>query len=491
MVSRTMKIVFCVALCLAARSPVAAANQTPISLDVGAHLFVDDYLIAQAIDLARTTHPPEKLPRPILPKAESWHQQPMFFQKVLRDPQTGTFRMWYNVKNPGATPSVCFCYAESDDGMHWTRPNLGLVSVHGSKKNNIIDAPTGHFGLFLVDEGADCEEPARRYKMAYYNAARRGTGLHVAFSADGFRFKPYSGNPVIRDDAGNRYRAGYVNVIGDVIDGCWDPLARQYLLGCKINAEGYPGKPHWLAEGWRRTVGVTVSRDFVAWRRPWQIILPDPVNGVEEFYGFQPLVRGTLYLGLLRVLRDDLPADPDGPVEGIGWTELISSRDGKKWTRHQEKFIDRNPAPGSWDHAMAWAGSLLTVGDKDYVYFCGYSAGHKVGDRQNGLAILRKNGFVSRDAGNKKGVLRTPLVLLRGTRITVNARAGGEMRARLLDAAGRPIPGFDVEDCSPIQGDSVSLPLRWKGSLTTMKGKPVQLEFHLRDARLYGFDLLE
>ncbi|HLA84953.1 MAG TPA: hypothetical protein VJL29_09175 [Thermoguttaceae bacterium] len=468
-----------------------AADKKPIPLDVGPHLFVDDYLIEQSIHLARTTHQPEKLPRPILSKAEPWHQQPLYFQKVLHDPRTSKFRMWYNVKNPGVKPSVCFCYAESDDAVHWTRPNLGLVSVNGSKRNNVIDAPFGHFGLFFVDEGDNCREPARRYKMAYYNAGRRGTGLHVAFSADGFRFKPYSGNPVIQGDAGKRFASGYANVIGDVIDGCWNPLTGQYLLGCKITEGGYPGKPHWLPEGWRRTVGMTVSKDFITWRRPWQIILPDPANGMEEFYGFQPLIRGTLYLGLLRVLRDDLPADPGGPVEGIGWTELISSRDGKNWTRYQDRLIDRNPAPGSWDHAMAWAGNLLAVGDKDYLYFCGYSAGHKVGDRQNGLAILRKNGFVSRDADNKEGVLRTPLVVIHGHRITVNACVRGEMRLRLLDPLGRPIPGFDLQDCSPVQGDSVSLPLRWRGSLATLKNMPVRMEFHLQNTQLYGFDVLE
>jgi hypothetical protein len=479
-------------LCVGAGSALPAATAPkPLRLDAGPQLFVDQLLIEQATNLVRTTHPPEKLAQPILPKAEKWHQQPMYFQRVLRDPRTGKFRMWYNVKNPGAEPSVCFCYAESDDGIHWTRPNLGLVSVSGSRSNNILDAPFGHFGLSFIDEGASCTEPARRYKMAYYNARGAGKGLHVAFSADGFSFKPFSGNPVIQDDVRTPYKDGYTNIISDIIDGCWDPLGKQYLLGCKIEAGGYPGKPHWIDVGWRRTVGVTVSKDFITWQKPWQIVLPDPANGIEEFYGFQPIVRGTLYLGLLRVLRDDLPADEGGPVEGIGWTELISSRDGRHWTRYQERFIDRNHQPGTWDHAMAWAGSPLTVGDKDYIYFCGYSAGHKIGDRQNGLAILRKNGFVSRDAGANEGSLRTPLVVLNGSRLTVNARVNGEMRARLLDSAGQPIPGFDVGDCSPIRGDSVSLPLQWKRVLAALKGRPVRMEFFLRDAQFYGLDVID
>ena len=30
------------------------------------------------------------------------------------------------------------CYAESKDGIHWTRPELGLVEFEGSKRNNIF-----------------------------------------------------------------------------------------------------------------------------------------------------------------------------------------------------------------------------------------------------------------------------------------------------------------------------------------------------------------
>jgi hypothetical protein len=28
------------------------------------------------------------------------------------------------------------CYAVSEDGLHWEKPNLGLVEYNGSKENN-------------------------------------------------------------------------------------------------------------------------------------------------------------------------------------------------------------------------------------------------------------------------------------------------------------------------------------------------------------------
>jgi len=466
----------------------ALIGAEPIQLSPGPQLFVDDYLVEQGRGLVRTTHQPEKLPEPILAKAESWHLQPLFFQKVIRDPHSGLFRMWYNIKNPGGGPYVCYAYAESEDGIRWVRSNLGLVSVAGSTNNNLIAAPTGHFGLFLVDEGPGYSDPARRYKLAYF-----GEGLCLAFSADGRRFVEYPENPVIPWNADDTpvYDPGYENVISDIIDGCWDPLRKQYLLSCKIEKGGFPGKPHHHHEGWRRCVGMSVSNDFVHWRRPWFIVTPDPNNGVEEFYGFQPMVRGDLYIGFLRVLRDDLPVDAGGPVEGVGWTELITSRDGESWTRYQDTFIDRNHKSGAWDHAMAWVGDCVTVGDRDYIYYCGYSAGHKVGDRQNGLAVLRKNGFVSRDAGAAGGSLLTPLVAFSGAHVTVNANIEGELRVRVLNKGGNAVPGFDWADCEPIQGDSVSHIVRWKSAVASLKGKPVRLEFSLRRTQLYGFDLVE
>ena len=468
----------------------ALTGAEPIQLSPGPQLFVDDYLVEEGKGLVRTTHPPEKLPDPILAKAESWHLQPMFFQKVVYDDGASPrFRMWYNIKNPGAEPSVCYAYAESDDGIRWRRPRLGLVSVGDATDNNLIDAPLGEFGLFLVDDGPEFPDSARRYKMAHYDAE----GLFVAFSSDGRRFSPYPENPVIPRDSGEipDWAPGYVNIISDIIDGCWDPLRKRYLLACKIADSGYPGKPHYHWEGWRRCVGMSVSEDFIHWRKPWLIVTPDPKNGIEEFYGFQPMVRGDLYIGFLRVLRDDLSADPGGAVRGIGWTELMTSRDGENWTRYQEKFVDRNHELGVWDHAMAWVGDCVTVGDRDYIYYCGYSAGHKVGDRQNGLAVLRRNGFVSRDAGAAGGSLLTPLVVLSGAHVMVNANIGGELRVRILNQGGNAVPGFDWADCEPIQGDSVSHSVRWKSAVASLKGRPVRLEFSLRRTQLYGFDLVE
>ena len=443
-----------------------------MTLYIGPNLFIDDYLIAESRGLTRTTHQPEKLPDPVLD-----HDRPVPYMKVLYDDTINRYRMWYNAM----APKHGVAYAESQDGIKWVMPDLGL-SVE-----NYIDAPFGHWGFTLIDEGPGYDEEKRRYKMAWYE----GRGMCVAFSSDGLRFRPHDANPVIPTTLPDSDE----NVISDIVDIAYDPLRGVYLLGCKLWRGGYPGTPKHASEGMRRTVGVSTSKDFVNWAKPTEIVTSDPNNGQEEFYGFKPKIRGNLYIGFLRVLRDDLPATPGGPVEGIGWTELLSSRDGRKWTRHQEPFIDRDSREGRWDHAMAWFGDIITVDGKEYVYYGGYRAGHKIraqrGDRSIGMGVLRMNGFVSRDADTDGGFLKTPPAVLPGNLPTVNAVVRGEIRVRLVDTNGEVLPGFDWADCVALQGDSLAHRVKWRENAFVPKGKVVSLEFMMNDVELYGFDFAD
>lgn len=200
------------------RLPAAsAAAGNAIRLSPGPHLFIDDYLIAESQGLARTMHQPEKLPEPVLRKAGSWHLQPQWFMKVDRDPKSGLFRTWYNIKNPGGAPYICYAYAESKDGIAWERRNLGLVEVGGSKENNLIAAPLGHFGLFFVDDGPTSADPSKRYKMAYY-----GEGLCVAFSAGGQPVPGFDwsdGHPIQGDSVAHqvRWRGDTARLLGETV----------------------------------------------------------------------------------------------------------------------------------------------------------------------------------------------------------------------------------------------------------------------------------
>ena len=474
------------AVALMVACSVSFAAELPLRLGAGPHLFIDDHLIASSRSLVRTTHQPEKLPQPIIPGGQPWHDRPVPYVSVIDYRPTGPMRMWYNVRDTTGGGFAAYAYAESDDGVAWRRPDLGLVNV--GEPNNLLPINRG-WSVLLIDSGPDAAGP-RRFKFGQFSSTpgRSDHGLWVSFSADGLHFDTYDKNPV----ADFSEQEGVIGV-SDIIDGCWDPLRKRYLICHKTHAwpsDGYKGKTKNVNEGGRRLVAQITSEDFINWTTPRRIIVADPdESGVWEFYGMQPQVRGDLYLGFLRVLRDDLPADPGGPVDGIGWTELCTSRDGDNWTRHRVPFIDRNPKQGTFDHAMAWLGDCVTVGDKEYIYYGGYAQGHKPGARVLGMATLRKNGFVSRDAGADRGTLRTPPLALDATGMTINADVRGELLLRVLDESGTPLPGFDWTDCTPISGDNVAHRVTFKGDPAAVRGLVVRIEFSFKDADLYGFEL--
>lgn len=445
-------------------SDAQKGGNSVIRLSSGPHLFIDDYLIAHQTNLKRAINQPTRLPQPLVTGKEDGNFQP--YLTVLRDPQTKRFRIWYDVAVNASQAHIG--YMESEDGIHWIHPH------------RVLDDPaTISFGMCVLDEGEKFSDPARRYKLAWWTG-----GLWIAYSAEGLKWTPAQPRPVLTG-------------ISDIIFLARDPIRNRYLATFKMDstpADGYKGSTPNAPEGYRRCVGQSVSQDCINWTPPRYIFKPDEKDeGITEFYSVAGVIaRGDLLIGVLKVLRDDLPCDPDGPANGIGYTVLAWTRDGENWQRDREPFFDRNHERGTWDHAMAWMDYQLIVDDEVYIYYGGYARGHKVErftERQIGLARMKRDRYVSRDAGDAQGVLRTPLVTLDAPRMTVNANVDGELRARILDEAGKPLKGFNWMDCTTIRGDSLTHPVRWKGDLASLRGKPVQLEFALRQGKFYGFEL--
>jgi hypothetical protein len=141
---------------------------------------------------------------------------------------------------------------------------------------------------------------------------------------------------------------------------------------------------------------------------------------------------------------------------------------------------------------MAWGSSAIQIGDELFIYYGGYARGHKVEpakERQIGLAKLPGDRYVSRDAGTNGGTLLTPPFAPNGRRLIVNADIRGQMRVRLLRANGKPVPGYDWDDCTPVKGDSLSHEASWRGAREKLPTSVVSLEFKLVNAELYGFDM--
>ena len=103
------------------------------------------------------------------------------------------------------------------------------------------------------------------------------------------------------------------------------------------------------------------------------------------------------------------------------------------------------------------------------------------------LAKLRVDGWVSVDAARQLGALTTLPLILKGSKLHINAdAANGKVQLELLDKNGDVIQGFSRADCPPLTGDSVDMAVNWKTGAALPKG-PVKIRFIINNARLYSF----
>jgi hypothetical protein len=363
---------------IGAVAAIAALAATAPAAGAGTTLSVDDAWIAEQSGVERVITQPRRQGQ-IIDGARDHNYQP--YLSVLRE--KGTYRLWYSAKlMPGERLKLG--YTTSRDGLRFRRPA------------RMLDVPKGY------QYGASIIRDRRGYLMPYYARSATTTaderkGLNFARSPDGLAWKAVFPRP--------QFQIGEVGLTGapsDIVS-----LIRfqgRYLLFVKMNGIGYQGMtPHMPFPGYRRLVGVMQSRDGRHWSAPEPIVAPDALDsGITEFYGLGGVVqRGGLLVGFLRVLRDDLPADPGGPVEGIGYTVLAWSRDGVHWERDRAPFLDRAADPG-WDHAMAWADAQIPGRRRTRIYYGGYADGHKsdpLTQRTLGAASIPLDRYVARTGG--------------------------------------------------------------------------------------------
>ena len=172
---------------------------------------------------------------------------------------------------------------------------------------------------------------------------------------------------------------------------------------------------------------------------------------------------------------------------------LTTSRDGRHWSRvaNREAFI---PLGGEkdWDSDYPEPASPpLLVGDKIWIYYRSSSTAQRRSRQCIGLATLRRDGFVSLNAGPEGGRIVTRPLTFNGARLFVNAKVspGGHLRVGVLSRSRAAVPGYALEDCRPITGDAPAARIRW-GKQETAPRRPdqsVRLVFEIKNAKLYSF----
>ena len=471
------------------------------TVEVGSNkqLFIDDLVIDETVGVARNLNQPAKyVGNPIMIPLYPWEGRLQLYGTVWHDPDDG-FRMWYQgmggmgVAHMGlnlkGTPfeflnfdlknlHYSICYATSQDGIHWDRPNMRTVEFNGSTDNN-IQIEDASFANVIKDTRDP--DPDRLYKSLFFEARdwdprgtpNTGEGVSVAFSPDGLRWTKYEGNPVITRASDSHMLLG------------WDDKHGEYVAYARPTTQ----------EGdTTRRIGRSVSDDFIDWTDPKDVLVPDEKDPpAMESYGMPVFKYEGHYLGQLFVChwRAEEPAQRNFGTIDI---QLSSSRDGIHFERSGDRkpFIPNGP-PGSIDAGEIWtAREPVVMGDELWFYYCAGTMEHGVTGRSGPicLAKLRLDGFVSVDAGDDTGTLVTKPFGCDGGPLTINASAkGGMVGVAVLDEDGIQYQGYSRQECALFDGDSLGHRVTWreKLSLEELKGKNVRLKFYLKNAKLYAF----
>ena len=432
-------------------------------------LFVDDHLVASKDNVVRHYHPFEKYTNnPILVVDQPWEWTVVSCDTVLPNEDGKGFRMWYSTWTRKDDPDDGHTlYATSADGIHWEKPNLGLIPSKrtGSTNNNFVG--TGGSVMHTPND----PDPARHYKAVSSGEYR------FRSSPDGLRWEMLS--------------KGSVFGAGDTGHLMWDPLTEKYRGYAKVNAD--------VSGQRRRAIGYSDGTGFEAWPPMRLIMAPDDFDDRwvkpgsiqrTHFYNCPVVAYQNMYLGFLSIYRAE---DDEGYFHGPIFTELATSRDGQHWLREygdRPPILECGPKP-SWDHGMIFPASLLVVGDQMRLYYSGYDGLHDYLPFHSaiGLATLRKDGFASLDGDDNPGEVITKRLTGLTGQLHLNCRAAaGLLQVEVLDAQDRVLNGYRKGDCNEPRGDGTDQIVTWhKHSELPAGNEPLRLRFSLKNVSLYSF----
>ncbi|NLP12337.1 hypothetical protein GX408_18200 [bacterium] len=471
-------------------------------------LFADDYLIDRLKGEARLClHHPE--PREIVLVHDApWEGNGSGYHSIFQDGKK--YRMYYKAwrHSAGSTSShpIFCCYAESDDGIHWIKPELGLYEFQGSKANNIVfisgrmdgaDADGGHPAVFR-DENPDAE-PESRYKAIL--RARSERGIIPFASADGIHWRAMSDKPVITDGAFDSQNLAF-----------WDKERQEYRAYWRYFSEGSDTA---LYRG-LRAIRTARSKDLLTWFDQHDLSYVDSppeqlyTNVIKPYHRAPHLFLGFPMRYIDRGAAESLQALPErehrtwrssiSPRYGSALTDALFmiSRDGVRFKRWNEAFLRPGiERLGTWNYGHLCTGWSLVVtpsalegGAPDELSL--YAVESYWTDNSSALRrySLRMDGFVSVSAPMAGGELVTKPLIFAGSRLVINfsTSAAGEVKVEIQDAACNPLPGYAEKECPALFGDTIERMVSWKkgNDLAALAGRAVRLRFILKDADLYS-----
>lgn len=460
-------------------APVFA--EEPLNIGNRLELFVDHYLIDTMQSATLRMHEPQ--PREtVLAFDKPWEGRYCGYVTIFED--GGLYRLYYRgLPTAGKDGSgvECTCYAESKDGIHFEKPNLGLFEVMGSRENNAILAglpPFSHnFAPFLdTRPGTPAEE---KYKAF---AGTSESGLVAFVSGDAIHWRKMQEAPVITKGAFDSQNIAF-----------WSESEQCYVAYFRTWTEGTWGGCRWVSR--------SVSPDFLSWSEPVSMDKGDAPW--ENIYTNQtvPYFRAPhIYLAVAaRFMPGRRVVSPEDAaklgIEGnyagdCSDNVLMTSRGGNRYDRtFMEAFLKPDIGLENWTSRTNYpVRGIVPTGDKEISVYIQRNYGQPTGHITR--YSLRPDGFVSVNAPYQGGEMLTKPLVFSGKELVLNfaTSAAGSIRVEIQEPAGTPISGYSLADSPEIIGNMLEGIVSWKNGsdLSALAGKPIRLRFVMQDADLYA-----
>jgi len=415
----------------------------------------------------------------------------------------GKLRMWYLAMPEDwdyARDMSSTAYAESDDGIHWTKPALKLVE-HGPGPNNLVNISL-HCPSVFIDPDSP---PSHRYRATGcgYKGLFMGhsditePGYYTAHSADGLHWQLDSLKP--------RWHSA------DVITSMYHAGQRRAIIAMKYTPR--------VGRIMRRSIHTAEFRDGV-YSDAVSALYPDEFDDVcaiarghtsGDYYGMGMQGAGSGTVGFLWNYWHDLPYTGESYFALYGTSDVTlvyQPEAGGRWFHvpGRANFIDHTTCP--WMNGWINTSSCpVEMGDEHWLYFSGVPASHgfyldekwsrldqwtdwttryaKAGISFARWPKWRLFGFESDPAGSfliDLGPVEEPSELL----LNYRTRLGGSVRVELVDVAGHALA-----EAVPLSGDSTAAPAAWRDGTTIAPsgGGRVVAKVHLEVASVFAYEV--
>ncbi len=459
---------------------VVLSNDVSIKIGTNRQLFVDDFWTNDMRGVERKLHHPVK--REVAIESDRiWEGGGVYYSLVTHDDDR--YRMWYRCDPRGKGEEyddydALTAYAESDDGINWAKPDLGIIEFQGSTHKNLIWSGPGINMAVFKDENAEVPEDERYKALALTGVSNTWDqdGLVALKSGDGIRWSLMYEEPINLEPP-----------LDTLNNPFWDAWQNKYV----VYARGVAGSGGSFAGGYRWIRRAT-STDFHSWTPLVPITAGD--TPYEHLYTNSCIryerAPGTYLMFPSRFVPDRTP-DPEWGLNGVSDIVFMSSRDGLNFDRSfMEAFVRPGQDKENWHERGIYmeVGILQTSAEEMSMY----GMEHKQEpDCHIVRYALRTDGFVSINAGYSGGEFTTRPLTFSGSELELNysTSAVGSVRVEIQDNEGRPQPGFTMDDCPEMFADEIDGRVVWNNvhDLSGLAGKPVRLHFILKDADLYAF----